>query len=404
MMKIHEELGSFLKEPFNRYLVMGLLLLGMLIYLLGPQPLQQGAGDGFAVHFFYSPTCSHCAAQEPFNVLLSEEFPQMHIVKHDVTVPEESRLLLIMAQNFSVGASSLGTPTTFIGSYMFIGFDSDETTGSQMRDAVADCLDGGCNDNGITQVVTTESLTKGIDLPFLGKTDLSSLSLPLLAVVLGLLDGFNPCAMWVLVYLISLVMKLNDKRRLWLIVGTFLLASGVLYFLFMTAWLNAFLLLGYVRIVTLGVGLVALGGGILSIREYIETKGAMVCEVVDDQGKKKLTARMRELIAAPMTWAVLAGMIALAFTINSIEFVCSAAIPAVFTQVLALSNLSTLEYYAYIALYDLFFMLDDLIIFASAIFVYGSVGEKYAKYCKIIGGAIMLILGLMLLFAPNMLR
>ncbi|MDD5172224.1 MAG: thioredoxin family protein [Candidatus ainarchaeum sp.] len=404
MIKLSDELGSFLNTPFNRYLIIALLVVGISIYLLEPQAVQQTSEAELVVHFFYSPTCSHCAAQEPFNEQLVEEFPQVEIIKHDVTIPEESRLLLIMAQNFSVGPSSLGTPTTFIGNYMFIGFDSPAGIGAQMRDAIEDCMDGGCEDHGTPAVVTTESLTKGIDLPFLGKTDLSSLSLPLLALVLGLLDGFNPCAMWVLVYLISLVMHLNDKKRLWLIVGTFLLASGVLYFLFMTAWLNAFLLLGYVRIVTIAVGLVALGGGILSIKEYLETKGAMVCNVVDAEGKKKLTASMRELIAAPLTWAVLIGIIALAFTINSIEFVCSAAIPAVFTQVLALSDLPAWEYYAYIALYDFFFMLDDMLIFASAIFVYGSVGDKYARYCKIIGGAIMLFLGIMLLFAPQLLR
>jgi hypothetical protein len=199
-------------------------------------------------------------------------------------------------------------------------------------------------------------------------------------------------------------MELNDKKRLWLIAGTFLLASGVLYFLFMTAWLNAFLFLGYVRPVTLAIGLVALGGGILSIREYLETKGAMVCTVTGSGGKKELTSRMRELISAPLTFAVLGGIVVLAFTINAIEFVCSSAIPAVFIQVLVLSHLPTWQYYGYICLYDFFFMLDDLLIFGSVIFVYGQVGEKYAKYCKMLGGFIMLVLGLMLLFAPGMLR
>jgi hypothetical protein len=402
MMKITEELGDFLKNPFNRYLIIALLILGAFIYLTEPQAVQQTSEAELVIHFFHSPACSHCAEQRPFNEQLLEDFPDMAIIEHDVSIPEESRTLLIMAQNFSVGASSLGTPTTFIGNRMFIGFD--ESFGAQMRDAVEDCLDNGCPANGITEVATTESLTKGIDLPFLGRTDLSSLSLPLLAAVLGIVDGFNPCAMWVLVYLISLVMNLNDKKRIWLIIGTFLLASGVLYFLFMTAWLNAFLLLGYVRMVTITVGLVALGGGMISIKEYLETKGAMVCKVGDAEGKKKLMGRMQELIAAPLTWAVLVGIITLAFAVNSIEFVCSAAIPAVFTQVLALSDLSPWEYYAYIGLYVLFFMLDDLLIFASAIFVYGSVGEKYARYCKMIGGAIMLFLGIMLLFAPQLLR
>ncbi len=394
-------LDDFFRNPFNRYLTLALMVLGIAIYLAAPQAAEEQSTARLTIHFFYSPTCPHCAMQEPFNEKLAQEFPDVKIARHDVTIPEEYRQLLIMAQNFSIDESRLATPTTFVDGSVFIGFESEGTTGAEMRTAIASCLENGCNR---TVSVSGESSLRSFSIPLLGRMDLSTLSLPVLAAVLGLIDGFNPCAMWVLVYLIGLVMELNDRKRIWLIVGTFLLASGVLYFLFMTAWLNAFLFLGYVRPVTILVGLVALGGGILSVKEYFETKGAMVCEVTSGAEKKKLTARMRELVAAPMTWAVLVGLVVLAFTVNSIEFVCSSAIPAVFTQVLALSSLPTWQYYAYILLYDLFFMLDDLLIFGSAILIYAEVGGKYAKYCKIIGGVIMLVLGLMLLFAPQMLQ
>jgi hypothetical protein len=173
----------------------------------------------------------------------------------------------------------------------------------------------------------------------------------------------------------------------------------------MTAWLNAFLFIGYIRAVTILIGLFALGAGILSIKEYLETKGALTCKVVSSDGKKRTAEKMEVLVNAPMTIATLLGIIALAFAVNSIEFVCSAAIPAVFTQVLSLSSLPFLEYYGYIALYTLFFMLDDLIVFGLAAFaISGGIGEKYAKYCKFIGGSIMLVLGAILLFAPQILR
>jgi thiol-disulfide isomerase/thioredoxin len=394
-------LDEFFSKPFNRYLAVALLVLGLLLYFAAPEAAEEQPTAKLTVHFFYAPGCPHCAAQENFNEKLVSEFPDVKIIRHDVTIPEEYRRLLIMAQNFSIPESGLGTPMTFIDGSVFQGFASENTTGSQIRAAISSCLEDTCNR---TVSASEEDVLKDFDIPLLGKADLSALSLPALAIVLGLVDGFNPCAMWVLVYLLGLVMELNDKKRLWLIAGTFLLASGVLYFLFMTAWLNAFLFLGYVRPVTLAIGLVALGGGILSIREYLETKGAMVCTVTGSGGKKELTSRMRELISAPLTFAVLGGIVVLAFTINAIEFVCSSAIPAVFIQVLVLSHLPTWQYYGYICLYDFFFMLDDLLIFGSVIFVYGQVGEKYAKYCKMLGGFIMLVLGLMLLFAPGMLR
>jgi len=191
---------------------------------------------------------------------------------------------------------------------------------------------------------------------------------------------------------------LRDRKRIWLIVGSFVLASGILYFLFMTAWLNAFLFIGYVKPVTTVIGLVALGGGILQIREVIETKGAIVCEVTDEESRKKTMTRIQKIVSSPITLGTIAGIIALAFMVNSVEFVCSAAVPAVFTRVLSLAGLTTFQYYSYILLYVLFFMLDDLIIFGTAAFALTSnLGDRYAKYSRPVGATILIILGVLLL-------
>jgi hypothetical protein len=143
----------------------------------------------------------------------------------------------------------------------------------------------------------------------------------------------------------------------------------------------------------------------MNIREFIITKGAIDCKVVDGKSKKKTIEKMKNVVFAPLTIATILGIIALAFAVNSIEFVCSSAIPALFTQVLALSNLNPFQHYGYILLYDFFFMLDDLIIFSLAAFaVNSSFGDKYAKFCKIFGAVIMLVLGILLVFFPGLLR
>jgi hypothetical protein len=166
----------------------------------------------------------------------------------------------------------------------------------------------------------------------------------------------------------------------------------------MTAWLNAFLLIGYVRPVTTVIGLVALGGGILQIREVIETKGAIVCKVTDEESRKKTMTRIQKIVSSPITLGTIAGIVALAFLVNSVEFVCSAAVPAVFTRVLSLAGLTTFQYYSYILLYVLFFMLDDLIIFGTAAFALTSnLGDRYAKYSRPVGATILIILGVLLL-------
>jgi thiol-disulfide isomerase/thioredoxin len=413
---ITEQIKGFLNVPFNRYLVAALVVLGIFMFLFDPTAQQAAApptnatniSTNFTVHFFYSPTCPHCAAQKPFNEQLAREFPQISFVYHDVTRPEEIELLQKMYEEYSLDTTRVNVPTTFVGKQAFVGF-SELITPNEIHKAIVNCLATCANQTAeIVDVAGTKTPPTAVDIPVLGKTSIAGMSLPILTVVLGLVDGFNPCAMWVLVYLIALVMEtgLKDPKRIWLIVGTFVLASGVLYFLFMTAWLNVFLILGYVRPVTILIGLIALGGGALSLKEYIETRGgALTCEVVGGEEKKKTIGRMQQLVSAPLGVATIIGIIALAFVVNSVEFVCSSAIPAIFTQVLALSNLAFWQYYAYIAAYVFFFMLDDLIIFGLAAFaVAGGVGERYSKYSRVIGGSILLILGMMLLFAPNLLR
>jgi len=283
-------------------------------------------------------------------------------------------------------------PITIFGNQVFGGWESEETTGRAIEEALEQCLAGNC------PPPAGEEPGHKIVLPIIGEIVLEDYSLPALAVILGLVDGFNPCAMWVLVYLISLIATLRDRKRIWLIVGSFVLASGILYFLFMTAWLNAFLFIGYVKPVTTVIGLVALGGGILQIREVIETKGAIVCEVTDEESRKKTMTRIQKIVSSPITLGTIAGIIALAFMVNSVEFVCSAAVPAVFTRVLSLAGLTTFQYYSYILLYVLFFMLDDLIIFGTAAFALTSnLGDRYAKYSRPVGATILIILGILLL-------
>jgi hypothetical protein len=208
--------------------------------------------------------------------------------------------------------------------------------------------------------------------------------------------------MWALVYLISLVVSLNDKRKIWLIVGTFVWSSGVLYFLFMTAWLNTFIFLGYLRPITTIIGVVSVYVGVAGLIDLIRTRGAVACKVVGASSKDRTMNRMRQVVFSPVTLSTMLSIVALAFIVNSMEFLCSCAIPAVFTHVLAISGLSSLEHYGYILLYDLFFMLDDFIIFASAAFAFNAMaGNRYLAYSRSIGGLLLIGLGLVLVFAPQ---
>ena len=385
-------------DKFKRFLILALVILGIVLLFTGASAPTYTPANGLELHFFFHPTCPHCKAQKVFNEQLKLDFPEVKFIYHDVSDPEEAVLLRRFAEKSGIPSSNLGVPATFFGDYEFVGFNTPETTGKDIRSALQDFVAGKSSQAEF-------SASKRISLPILGDIDVMEYSIPALAVILGLIDGFNPCAMWVLVYLISLILSVKDRRKVWILVGSFVAASGILYFLFMAAWLNAFLLIGYLRPITIAIGMAAIGLGTLSVREFIRTKGALVCDVGDMKSKKRTISKMERIVFSPLTITTLLGIIALAFVVNSVEFACSSAIPAVFTQVLALSHLSSFSYYMYILLYDFFFMLDDLIIFGLAAFAINTtIGNRYAKYCKLIGGVLLLLMGLVLAFAPQLLR
>ena len=389
---MYNRLANFLKntfrDRFKRYLIISLIVLGIVIGFTSQG--TSSPGEGFEVHFFYLPGCSHCEEQELFNKKLENTY-SINITPHDATTPAGSALLSEMLEERGTQYEP-DFPVTIFGNQVFGGWESENTTGRAIEEALQQCLAGNC------PPPTGEEPRDTIVLPLIGEIVLADYSLPALAVILGLVDGFNPCAMWVLVYLISLVATLRDRKRIWLIVGSFVLASGILYFLFMTAWLNAFLLIGYVKPVTIVIGLVALGGGILQVREVVKTKGAIVCEVTGEESRTKTMTRVQKIVSSPITVGTIIGIIVLAFAVNSVEFVCSAALPAVFTRVLSLASLTTLQHYGYILLYVLFFMLDDLVIFGIAAFALtSSLGDRYTKYSRPVGATILIVLGLLLL-------
>jgi hypothetical protein len=332
------------------------------------------------LHVFFHPDCPHC--HEAIAFLAAQ--PDLSYVLHDVSTPASEALLLLVADQHRIPPSQLGVPLLVRGSRYLIGFESAETTGREILALVAD----------ETTIAPAGQEPSRVSLPLIGEIDPSRYSLLALTVLMGLSDGFNPCAMWVLIYLISLIASIEDQRKIWWLVGTFVLASGILYFLFMTAWLNMFLVIGYIRPLTQLIAVVAIGFGANHLYELAVKRGVIICELGDAQQRQRTMQWARDIVAAPVGLGSLILVIGLAFTVNAIEFVCSAALPAIYTHTLALTALPSSLYYGYIALYVTLFMLDDLIIFGLAAFAVRKVIDtRYAALSRAAGGVILIVLG-----------
>ena len=352
------------------------------------------------IHFFYGEDCPHCAKEEIFINNLVGQYEGVELYKYEIYYNKKNATLL---QQYAeeLGVESYGVPFTIINDEYVIGYSSDATTGKQLQLMVEQQLPGsevveetnhvGCDDNRIT-------------VPVIGEIDPKTFSLPLLSVILGLLDGFNPCAMWSLLFLISLLLGMKDRKRMWILGSAFIITSALIYLLFMTAWLNFFLLVGYIKWIRILIGLFAIGAAGYNFYDYCTSKQGG-CKVVGDGKRRLVFDWIKELVGKQSFLLALGGIMILGVVVNMVEMVCSAGLPAIFSQVLSLNNLSTLQYLLYMLLYIVFFMIDDLFIFFSAMITLHATGiqHKYARYSRFIGGIIILIIGILLIFKPDIL-
>ena len=380
----------------------------------GAVPEQEAATtSGATIVAFVSNNCPHCAAFEAF-----AKEQQWSVEYHEISEQKNQDLFARVQER----APTLrqGVPTIIVNGRVLQGYKDDATTGQRVKKMEQEYRDHPstrltfdiflASDRTATVETTEETCVDcAVDfsdyifnVPMIGEVNLALLSLPALSILLGFLDGFNPCAMWVLITLLTLLIATRDPRKVWIIGGTFLFVSGAMYYLFIAAWLNAFLILGFNAWVQKIIALVAIGGGGFYLYEALG-KDPNACQVTDGKQKRRIIERMHSILQKTVWPAMLLGIAILAISVNAIELVCTAGLPAIFTQILAFNEVSAVARYGYIGLYIVLYMIDDVVIFAIAVWTLHATGltKKYARFTLIFGGVLMYALGLLLLFMPE---
>jgi glutaredoxin len=374
---------------------------------------RAGFDHPVTVHYFRAEGCPHCEEAGRFLHRLAANDPRIFIQDYEIELDDAGRDAFTRVIE-SLHLTQASVPLIVVGDWGIMGYQRDEWTGAEIERRIGFCLAAGCADpvgrllaegslpEGAAVNVLVTSLPEEISLPLLGKVQTASLSLPALTVVLAALDGFNPCAMWALVFLLGLLLGVEDRKRVWILGLAFLAGSGLVYFMIMTAWLNVLLTFGMLVWIRVGVGLVALGGGAYNLYDFF-TNPEVVCHISQPGCRRQILDRLKAMALKERLWPALVGVVLLAIAVNLIEFVCSAGIPAVYTQLLALTALPLWQYYAYLLLYIAIFMADDILIFGAAVTALQvtGLGTRYARASRLLGGLILVAIGLALIFRPQ---
>ncbi len=354
------------------------------------------AQEQIVIDFFYGDGCPHCAKEKPFLDQLDQENDNIQVNYYEVWYDDDN-IALFRQRMAEHGLTPTGVPTTIIDDKVWIGYS--DSIKEEIIAKVAFCSENGC---GIEMPETKKNETI-VNLPIFGEIDVSKVGLFGFSVMIGTLDGFNACAMWVLTFLLSLLVYSGSRKRIFLIGGTFILVSGLVYFMFMAAWMNAFIFAGHLKLLQLAIALLAIIFGIVNIKDYFFMGKGLSFTIPKDQ-KPKIMKRMKKVID-PKTGLLLTliGVAGLAFMVNMIELLCTAGFPAVYTKILTSYNLPTHMYYLYMLIYIIMYMIDDFIIFMIVVATMSSkrFTEKYGRISKLISGLIILILGLLMLINPQ---
>jgi hypothetical protein len=382
------------------------LFFGNLFFQVGSVYAQEKT-EKLEYILFHLDTCPHCKDEIKFieNKLLPKYGEFIDYKEYELSTQKNREVLDQYSFFYKVDVGS-GVPIAFIGGEIVHGYGDDDTTGKQIMGIVESKLSElGLIDSKQDEVKKDDS--SEMSVPILGEIDAKSISLPFLTVVLGLVDGFNPCAMWVLLFLISLLFGMNDKKKMWILGSVFIFISGFSYFLFMSAWLHLVLFLGLISFIRAGIGLLAIGMGSLTIHNFWENRkvDGVVCKVSSNKKNQKVFDSLRNAVHKKSLLLSIIGIVVVAFLVNLLELACSAGFPAIFTQVLAINDIAMWQRYMYMIGYVFFYMLDDMIIFALAMITMQAtgIGTKYAKYVNLFSGILIFILGLLLIFKPEFL-
>jgi glutaredoxin len=390
--------------------VLGLAVALCFIGWAAPPPAP-AADPSVTVYLFWTIGCPHCLQEKEFLAALARRDPAVQVVDLEISARRENRELLQKVGKL-LQADVSGVPFTVIGNHFVIGWQGEATTGRAIEAALREARLRGAPDvvaelrgapaSSPPRRAKQPTIPETLTLPVVGQIHLKYLSLGAITVIIGALDGFNPCAMWVLIFLINLLLGLNDRRKMWILGSAFIIVSGGVYFLFMTAWLNILIFLGFIFWIRILIGLVALLAGGYNLKEYwTDTSGA--CTLSHGARRQRTMARLKETVTRRKFWLALGGIVVLAFLVNLVELICSAGFPVVYLQILSLTPMPFWQYYLYLLLYILIFMLDDIIVFVVAMLTLQLMGvtTRYKRFSNLIGGLLMLLIGALLILKPG---
>ena len=397
------------------------LLAAVLVVAPLAAPFESPAAprDEVTLYFFWGEGCPHCAAAKPMLAQLERRYPELEVRSFEVyNSADNQRLLAGMAEKF--GIKRTGVPVFFLGQRYWVGY-ADSMTPRQLEAAILRCLADGCLDAGSGVFASAaepppsgtptnrEAPVPGeevVNLPIFGEFDAGSRSLALSTLLIAVVDGFNPCSLWVLSVLLALTLRTGSRRTIAIIGLTFIFVSALVYALFIAGLFSIFSVASSAPWVRVVVALLAAGFAAINIKDFFWFKEG-VSLTIPDASKPGIYQRMRRVLAlADSLPALVAATAVLAAGVSFVELACTAGFPVLWTNIVAARDVTPAVFALLLGLYMLVYQLDELVIFGAAVVTMraAKLQERQGRLLKLVGGMLMLSLAIVMLVNPSLMN
>lgn len=354
----------------------------------------QTTSDPVELTIFYGEGCPYCAAELEFLDELQDRTPQLRVSAYEVWNDDANRRLFI-DMTAERGAEAQAVPTTIIGDEVWVGFD--ERIAAAIEDAVA-ARSGPAS----TPTPGPASDPATVRVPLIGPVSVGDRSLVLATVVIGFVDGVNPCSLWVLTILLALVLHGRSRKRVVLVGATFLGVTAAMYGLYIVSFYSALSIAGSMAWIQRAVAVVVGTLGALQLAEALEVRGAPSLGISEER-RPELYRKMRSLsVADRSVGALILATTGLAVGVSLMETPCTAGLPMLWTGMVADHELPWMSMATLFALYLLVFLLDELLVFGAAVVTMRAfkLQERHGRGLKLVSGVVMLSLAAVLLVYP----
>ncbi|MCU0267328.1 MAG: thioredoxin family protein [Acidimicrobiales bacterium] len=355
------------------------------------------AAEPVVLELFWGDGCPHCAAEKRFLEGLAAEQPDLEVRQYEVWYDDANRDLL-QDRADELGFDASGVPVTIVGDRVWIGFS--DRTGEDIRAEVVSRLGGGeaATDGDGAEV------SSSVEVPFVGEVDVASTSLLVATVVIGFVDGVNPCSLWVLTMLLAIVIHQGSRRRVVAVGGVFLLITTALYGFYIVGLYSVLSYVAYLGWVRVVLALVALAAGVVNLKDYLWYRQGLSL-TIPDSSRPGIYRRIRLLDREPTLPAALVATSVLAVGVSLLETPCTAGFPVLWTNLLVEQGVDGAQAAGLFAVYMLVFLLDELLVFGVAVTAMraAKLQERHGRVLKLVGGALMVAMAGVLVFAPDLL-